>query len=70
MQTRQQMNLKNGTSSQQDPDIDDEQKEHKDYNAEDSQKPLNEAISFPIEELSINSCKFVHENKVGKALKN
>ena len=46
---------KNGTSPQKEPQPDDEQKEHDDHNAEDSQEPRNGARSLPIEELSIHS---------------
>ena len=46
---------KNGTSSQKEPQPDNELREPNGPNADDSQKPRNEASSQPKEELSIHS---------------
>ena len=46
---------KNGTSPQKEPQLDDELRKPNEPNADDSQKPRNEASSQPIEELSIHS---------------
>ena len=43
---------KNGTSSQKEPQPDNEQKEHDDHSADDRQEPRNRASSVQIEELS------------------
>ena len=43
---------KNVTSPQKQPQPDNEQKEHDDHNADDSQEPQNVARSLPIEEMS------------------
>ena len=45
----------NGTSSQKEPQPDDEQNEHDGHNADDSQEPKKRARSLPIEELSLHS---------------
>ena len=46
---------KNNTSPQKDPQPDNEQKEHDEHNADDSQEPQNGARPLPIKEMSIHS---------------